>query len=58
MMLEEYPEDKFTFVRFDIHKFQLINLFGPNEGDRLIKYIADILSKDASEGQFDYIWKN
>lgn len=42
------PEQTFVFVRFDIHKFQLINqFFGVEEGDRLICYIADDIAQDA-----------
>lgn len=53
-LLEKYPEDEFVFVRLDIHKFQLINLFyGVETGDKLIRYVADFLVEDAHAGWFD-----
>lgn len=49
-LLVEYADDEFVFIRFDLHKFQLINRFyGVSEGDRLIRYIADFIVEDAEK---------
>ncbi len=43
-MLDNNPNERFLFVRFDIDRFQLINsFFGHLEGDRLLKFIAKLL---------------
>lgn len=40
-MLNNYPNEKFVFLRFDIDKFQTVNtLFGYEEGDRLLAHCA------------------
>lgn len=45
-MLRENHNKKFTFIRFDIDRFKLINsFFGMSEGDRLLKYIASELQR-------------
>ena len=49
-MLEAYPEETFAFIRFDIDRFKMINSFyGVAEGDRLLKYMAEIIRKTAKE---------
>ena len=49
-MLDRCPEENFVFIRMDIQKFQLINsFFGTDEGDRLLKYIANFLKKDMNQ---------
>ena len=48
-MLRKYPDRQFILIRMDIQKFQLVNSFyGVEEGDKLLKYIADYLKKDAA----------
>lgn len=45
-ILDTNPNDKFLFFRFDIDKFQMVNiLFGDQEGDRLLKYCASALQE-------------
>ncbi|MEG2044995.1 MAG: response regulator, partial [Clostridia bacterium] len=47
-MIDESPDEKYAFLRFDVDRFQLINsFFGADEGDRLLIYIAQNLEKDA-----------
>lgn len=42
-MLQAYPMMRFAMVHFDLQKFHLFNsLFGMNEGDQLLRYIASI----------------
>lgn len=51
-VIDRNPDKQFVFVRFDIHKFQLINqFFGVEEGDRLIRYVADDIAQDAMKIQ-------
>lgn len=53
-LLEGNPDEEFVFVRMDINKFQLINQFyGIEEGDKLIRYIADMIMEDAKKGVYD-----
>lgn len=43
-MLMNNKDKSFMFIRFDIDRFQLVNSFyGMNEGDNLLKYIAEEL---------------
>ncbi len=43
-MMAEFSGEKFTMLHLDIYKFQLFNAFyGRQEGDRLLKFIADSL---------------
>ncbi len=43
-ILQEYPLDNFVMWRFDIDKFQTVNnLFGVEEGNRLLVFCADYL---------------
>ena len=45
-MLEQYPEYKYAMIRMDIDKFRLVNaFFGSEEGDSLLKYIANFLAE-------------
>ena len=45
-MLDENPDEKFVFVRFDVDRFQLINdYYGTREGDQLLIYISKALKK-------------
>ncbi|MEG2361782.1 MAG: response regulator, partial [Christensenella sp.] len=44
-MIDENPDEKFVFMRFDVDRFQLINsFFGTDEGDKLLIYIAEHLA--------------
>lgn len=43
-MLESHMQEQFVFIRMDINQFQLLNqLYGFDEGDKLLKYIARLL---------------
>ncbi|MFI3253082.1 MAG: EAL domain-containing protein [Eubacteriales bacterium] len=43
-ILREYPDEQFVMWRFDIDKFQTVNnLFGVDEGNRLLVYCAKYL---------------
>lgn len=54
-VIDSNPDLNFAFIRFDIHKFQAVNQFyGTEEGDRLIRYIADDLSKDIEKIRMRY----
>ncbi len=45
-LLDEFPNGKFAFIRFDIDRFKMINSFyGAREGDRLLKYVAGCIRK-------------
>ncbi|MEG0770722.1 MAG: EAL domain-containing protein [Clostridia bacterium] len=47
-MIDESPDEKYAFLRFDVDRFQLINsFFGTKEGDNLLIYIAKNMEKDA-----------
>ena len=53
-MLERNPNEKFAFIRMDIDKFRLVNaFFGQEEGDHLLKYVAEYLRSQFS--QYKYI---
>lgn len=58
-MMEQYPEEKFVFIKFDIERFQLVNSFyGHQEGDRLLQYIAGKIKnfvQEQSKGTFGRI---
>lgn len=46
--INENPDKKFVMITMDIKSFKLINdIFGVDEGDKLLKYIADIIVKGA-----------
>lgn len=46
-VIDNNPQYDYAFIRFDIHKFQLVNQFyGIEEGDRLIKFIAHDIVED------------
>ena len=52
IMLDNNPDKKFAFIRFDIDRFQLVNSFyGSSEGDRIIKYLAMGLENLANQRQ-------
>ena len=52
-MLNIFSTEDFAFVRIDIEKFQLINsFFGMDEGDNLLKYMADYLQNVAKEYRY------
>lgn len=43
-MLDSSKEQTFAFIRFDVDRFKMINSFyGITEGDRLLKYVADVI---------------
>ena len=55
-IVRRYADKNFAFIRMDIEKFQLINsFFGMDEGDRLLKYIAHLLTKEAG-GRDDIVY--
>lgn len=48
VLLNNYPDETFAFVRIDVAKFQLINtFFGMKEGDKLLCYIAERIERFA-----------
>ncbi len=54
-VLDDNPEYNYAFIRFDIYKFQLINQFyGIDEGDRLLKFIANDIATDMAGLQKKY----
>ena len=45
-IVQANPDTPFVYIRLDITKFQLINSFyGMEEGDQILKYIADLMRK-------------
>lgn len=47
-LLENYPKGKYAVLCLDIDRFNLINtFFGLEEGDKLLKYIGELLKKYA-----------
>lgn len=49
-MLSRNPERDFYIISVDLERFKLVNdLFGADEGDKLLKYIAKLLQMSASE---------
>lgn len=47
-MLDERPGETFAFIRFDIDRFRIINsFFGEEEGNRLLRYISELILKIA-----------
>ena len=52
-MLNIFGTEDFVFIRIDIEKFQLINsFFGMDEGDYLLKYMADYLQNVEKEYRY------
>lgn len=50
--LASEPEAVHYLLRFDIERFKLVNeLFGSAEGDRVLKYVGDILRQRAAGGE-------
>lgn len=50
--LIQHEYRKYVFVSFDIDKFKAINdMFGHDEGNRILKLIADTLSRNLREGE-------
>ncbi len=46
-VIKNNPDKKYLFIRFDIHKFQLVNqFFGVEKGDMLIKYASEVLKNN------------
>lgn len=51
-MIQNNANTQFAFVRFDIDRFSLVNsYYGSEEGDRLLIYIANVLSDIANDYQ-------
>ena len=51
-MLDRYSEKQFAIIRMDIEKFRLINaFFGRDEGNKLLKYVAEYLLTLDSDGR-------
>lgn len=49
-MLTKEPQGKFFIISVDVERFKLVNdLFGADEGDKLLKYIAKLLLMSVSE---------
>lgn len=54
-LLDGAPGEQFAFVRAEFDRFQLINSFyGTQEGDRLLRYLADQLKESGRGGRFVY----
>lgn len=52
-LLDRYPDTTFSFFRFDINRFNLINsFFGLSEGDRLLKHIGKTI--EGYSKQYEY----
>lgn len=50
-MLEAEPDEEFALVGFKINNLGVVNqMFGPSEGDRLIRYTAKMLREHARRG--------
>ena len=50
LLLERYTDRKFALLRFDIDHFHLLNSFwGEEEGDRFLRYAADLLRRVGHE---------
>ena len=46
-LLLENPDKEYDIISLDVDRFKLINdLFGMEEGDKLLRYIADMLKKE------------
>lgn len=46
-VIRDNPDKKYLFIRFDIHKFQLVNqFFGVEKGDMLIKHASKVLKNN------------
>lgn len=46
-LITRNTDKDYLFIRFDIHKFQLVNqFFGAEKGDMLIKYAAQVFKKN------------
>jgi EAL domain-containing protein (putative c-di-GMP-specific phosphodiesterase class I)/DNA-binding response OmpR family regulator len=49
-MLEDDPDERYALVRLDVNKFHVFNSYwGEEEGNRLLRYIADSIRTDAKE---------
>ncbi len=49
-LLDRHPKQRFALIRFDIDRFHLLNSFwGEEEGDRFLRFIADLLRRTARE---------
>ena len=48
-LLEGYPDERFAMIRIDIERFHTYNtFFGEEEGNRLLRYVADSLRRSAA----------
>jgi len=49
-MLEDDPDERYALVRLDVNKFHVFNSYwGEEEGNRLLRYIADSIRTDAKQ---------
>lgn len=49
-MMEENPDKKYAIIRMDINRFKFVNdIYGIEEGDRLLCYIASVLQHTVSD---------
>lgn len=54
-LLDAHPGEQFAFIRADIDRFQLINsIYGADEGDCLLKYMAENLKQCGQKGRYTY----
>lgn len=52
-MLDDYPNQRFVYIRMDIEKFQLVNtFFGMTEGDRLLHTIGETIREEAGKSRY------
>ena len=52
-MIDRNPAEKFALVHCDIEKFHLVNsFFGTEEGDKLIRHIANLLREESRRHSF------
>lgn len=50
VMFEEFPDEKYVMYSLDVEKFKVINaFFGEEEGNKLLKFLADYLKQYAKE---------
>lgn len=50
-IIEQNPYQKYAILRMDINRFKLVNdLYGREEGDRMLKFIANLLQVELKQG--------